>query len=247
MMKKDISVFRDEYFLNPNLQKIGYSMYAVRTSLISAVRSVKPQLKGIVVDLGCGEMPYRDFLMENGNITDYIGIDIEPTEYHNQVKPDLFWDGKNIPLPDNHADWFILTEFLEHYFDTQSILKEVYRVLKPGGQLFFTVPFVWPLHELPYDEYRFTPFSLEKHFRLAGFTNTDIKPLGGTNRSLAIILGVWKENFSTYSNNILKRWGKRMLIFALSRFYKYLLKNESIPENYSNHQYLSGLWGIIKR
>ncbi|MDR0824354.1 MAG: methyltransferase domain-containing protein [Prevotella sp.] len=204
-------------------------------------------MKGIVVDLGCGEMPYKDFLLENGNITNYVGIDIEPTEYHNQVKPDYYWDGNTIPLPDDYADWFILTEFLEHYFDTQHILKEIHRVLKPNGQIFFTVPCIWPLHEIPYDEYRFTPFSLEKHFRLAGYNNVEINPLGGINRSLAIMLGVWRENYYSWSASRLKRYGKRLLLRFLATFYNYLLKNDRLPEKYTNHNFISGLWGIVEK
>ncbi|MDR1091148.1 MAG: class I SAM-dependent methyltransferase [Prevotella sp.] len=236
-----------EQFIHLDLKKTGYSIYAIRTSLLSAITSVRPQIKGIVVDLGCGEMPYRDFLLENGNITEYIGIDIQPTEYHNQVKPDMYWDGENIPLPDNHADWFILTEFLEHYHDTQSILKEVHRVLKPGGCIYFTVPCVWPLHEIPYDEYRFTPFSMEKHFKLAGFNKIDIKPSGGMNRSLAITLGVWMENFRIWSPSRFRRYGKRAMLYLLSKFYNYLLKNEQVPEKYQNQTFISGLWGIVKK
>lgn len=244
-MAEDISDFRKDRFLEPNFEKIGYSLYAVRTSLLSAVTFVKPQLNGIVVDLGCGEMPYRDFLSETGNITEYIGIDIEPTEYHNKIKPDIYWDGEKIPLPDNYADWVIITEFLEHYFDTQSVLKEIYRVLKPDGRIFFTVPCIWPLHEVPYDEYRFTPYSLEKHFKLAGFKAIDIKALGGTNRSLAIMIGVWLENFRIYSPSRIRKYGKRAMVYLLSKYYKYLLKNESMPEDYTNHKFLSGLWGIV--
>lgn len=236
-----------DQFIQPELQKIGYSLYAIRSSLLVAIESVKPRIKGVVVDLGCGEMPYKELLMEDGNITQYIGIDWQPTEYHNQVKPDIYWDGKTIPLPDNHADWFILTEFLEHYFDTQSILKEIHRVLKPGGCIYFTVPCIWPLHETPHDEYRFTPFSLEKHFKSAGFNKVDIKPLGGINRSLAIMLGVWRENFQVWSPSRIKRYGKRGMLYLLSKFYNYLLKNERIPDNYNNHYFISGLWGIVEK
>jgi hypothetical protein len=67
-------------FIQPDLKKIGLSSYAVR-SLIMAVGQIKSDIKGIVVDLGCGEMPYRTYLQENGNITKYIGIDLMPTKY----------------------------------------------------------------------------------------------------------------------------------------------------------------------
>jgi SAM-dependent methyltransferase len=241
----DTNEYIKDQFLQPDLTKIGLSLYAIRSSLKNAVDEIKPQINGIVIDLGCGEMPYRDYLQKEDNITKYIGIDLKPTEYHNRVKPDMYWDGQTIPLSDNYADWFIVTEFLEHYFDTQHILKEIYRVLKPGGHVFFTVPFIWPLHEVPYDEYRFTPFSLEKHFKLAGFKGIEIKSLGGINRSLAILIGVWKDHFNYYSQRRYKRYMKRIFIFLLVKFYKYLLERDTILINYSNHKFSSGFWGIV--
>jgi SAM-dependent methyltransferase len=234
-------------FIQPDLTKIGLSSYAVRSSLKVAVDEVKSQIGGIVIDLGCGEMPYRDYLLKAGNITKYVGIDLKPTEYHNIVKPDMHWDGQMIPLPDNHADWILITEFLEHYFDTQHILKEIYRVLKPCGHVFFTVPFIYPLHEVPYDEYRFTPFSLEKHFKLAGFKGIKIKSLGGINRSLAILIGVWKENLNFYSKRRYKRYLKRIFILLLVYFYKYLLEKDNVLTTFSNHKFSSGFWGIVEK
>jgi SAM-dependent methyltransferase len=230
----------EKSFIRPDLNIIGFSSYAVRTSLITAINQVKPNIKGIVVDLGCGEMPYREYLTKEGKIKKYVGIDIQPTEYHNKIQPDLYWDGQTIPLPDNYADWVIATEFLEHYFDTQHILKEIYRVLKPDGCIFFTVPFLWPLHEIPYDAYRFTPFSLEKHFELAKFRNITVKSLGGLNRSLAIVVGVWIEHLKN-------RYIRKIIKLSWIMLYKWLLKKDKAQMSYSNHQFYSGFWGIAEK
>jgi ubiquinone/menaquinone biosynthesis C-methylase UbiE len=48
-------------------------------------------------------------------------------------------------MDDESVDFVLATEFLEHYFDTEKILVEIKRVLKPGGVL-FSVPNVL-LHE----------------------------------------------------------------------------------------------------
>ena len=68
---------------------------------------------------------------------------------------------------------------------------ETLRVMKPGAFLFFTVPFVWPLHDVPYDEYRYTPFSLGRHLSDSGFVNVTMDALGGWDRSLAQMIGLW--------------------------------------------------------
>ena len=73
----------------------------------------------------------------------------------------------------------------------RSVLAETARVLKPGGLLFFTVPFLWPVHNPPTDQYRFTPFALERHLGKAGFGNIEMQAFGGWDASLAQMIGLW--------------------------------------------------------
>jgi hypothetical protein len=63
--------------------------------------------------------------------------------------------------------------------------------LRPGGLLFFTVPFLWPLHDAPHDHYRYTPFALERLLSEAGFDEIELTPRGGWDASLAQMLGLW--------------------------------------------------------
>jgi hypothetical protein len=53
------------------------------------------------------------------------------------------------------------------------------------------VPFLWPLHDVPYDEYRYTPFSLERHLRNVGFDDIAIGAHGGWDASLAQMIALW--------------------------------------------------------
>jgi SAM-dependent methyltransferase len=71
------------------------------------------------------------------------------------------------------------------------VLGEIHRVLKPEGFLFVTVPFLWPLHEVPYDWQRLTPFALDQLLRDAGFKMIKIQALGGWDSSLAQCLGLY--------------------------------------------------------
>jgi hypothetical protein len=50
---------------------------------------------------------------------------------------------------------------------------------------------VWPLHEVPHDEHRYTPFALERLLRGAGFAGIEIRALGGWDAALASVLGLW--------------------------------------------------------
>ncbi len=136
-------------------------------------------------------MPYKEYILSNSNVTEYIGCDIENAIYQKKIQPDIFWDGSKIPLEDNSIDSVLATELFEHVPDVTSVLLELNRLLKPGGVLFFTVPFLWPLHDIPYDEYRYTPFSLKRIFENTGYTKITINALGGWNASLATMLGLW--------------------------------------------------------
>jgi SAM-dependent methyltransferase len=89
------------------------------------------------------------------------------------------------------VDSALLTEVLEHCPDPEIVLREVCRVLRPGGFLFLTVPFIWPIHDVPNDEFRYTPFSLVRLLESAGFANPFIEATGGRHAMLAVTLGLW--------------------------------------------------------
>lgn len=236
-MANELKKYKSDWFINLKLQNMRISFYLIRKSLLEAVTELKPKLHGVVVDLACGVMPYKEYL-QSDSIDKYIGIDIEPTEYHNQVKPDYYWDGKKIPLDDASVNFLIATEFLEHYFDTNHILKEINRVLKPGGMFFFTVPSVWPLHEAPYDYHRFTYFALEEHFKESGFDSWEIKPLGGFNYHLALSLALWND----YR---LPQKKQKLIKPFLNIIMKFLLKKDNKKTTFENGQMYSGLYGFV--
>ena len=182
----------DSAFLNPQLTPANLDRYIIRSRILQAIQQVLPELSGTLLDVGCGQMPYKPLLLSHDSkVEKYIGLDLQGGRHAQLLQPDLLWDGQTIPLDDASIDCAIATEVFEHCPELEVVLKEIWRVLKPGGILFFTVPFLWNLHEVPYDEYRYTPFSLQRHLKNSGFSTIEIKALGGWDASLAIILGLW--------------------------------------------------------
>ena len=179
-------------FLNSQLAPDFVDLYIVRTAIKKALDNHLPLFHGTLIDVGCGQMPYREYILTSQPLIEkYIGLDFAQGKYADLKKPDLTWNGTTIPLKDASVDCAMATEVLEHCHDPLITLKEIRRVLKPDGAFFITVPFLWPLHDTPHDHYRYTPFSLARLLAEAGFEDVEINALGGWNASLAQMIGLW--------------------------------------------------------
>lgn len=226
-------------FIDLDIRHLPPAVYLVRKSILKAVREVSHIATGTVVDLACGEMPYRREFTKSDSLN-YIGIDLDNNQYHNTIKPNLFWDGKTIPLNDNSVDFMLATEFLEHYFDTQHILGEIRRVLKPGGNLFITVPQIWPIHEPPWDYHRFTPFNLQEAFRIANFQKSKVSALGGHNYQFAIAIALWHEQQLGHRL-------KKITFPILKAILTALTSKDTLPKEFLNHTIFSGLSALATK
>ena len=106
----------------------------------------------------------------------YIGIDVEQSGHdHTHSKIDKFFDGINIPYEDNSFDYVIATEVFEHSFNLDKLLIDIRRVMKDDGVLFFTIPFCWNEHEIPFDFARYTRFGIAQILNENGFEITKIR------------------------------------------------------------------------
>jgi len=229
-MNKNLERLVEEEFLSIPLRPKTMLTYTMRTSILESIKEECADFCGIVLDVGCGLMPYRKIVEANPKVEKYIGMDWENPLYSNLVEPDLRWDGKQIPLEDESVDCVIATEFLEHYADTEVILHEIWRVLRQDGKVFATVPFVWNLHEIPHDEYRFTPFSLERLFVRVGFKDIKISALGGWNRALAQMVGLW----ITFAK--MPEVFRKFLRVVLFPVYVFLVKTDKKPEKFDDRE-----------
>lgn len=130
-----------------------------------------PYLKGNLLDAGCGRQPYRDmFQCEN-----YVGI-----EMSEMFKPDIVGDVKNMNAIETESfDSVLSNQVLEHVDDVGQAMSEIYRVLKPGGNLCITVPFIGRLHAMPHDYWRFSISGLRYLLQKHGFEVIFIEPMGG--------------------------------------------------------------------
>jgi len=109
---------------------------------------------GKLLDIGCGNKPYSEILKPL--IGEYVGCDIVQSS---DKQVDILCPANNIPIEDNSFDTVMSTQTIEHVEDHQGLVNEAYRLLKPNGFFIISGPLYWPLHEEPYDFFRFTSIS----------------------------------------------------------------------------------------
>lgn len=128
---------------------------------------------GIILDVGSGFSPYKNCIP----YTKYIRLDI-----NEMSKPDICCDLHEIKWESAYFDTVIATQVLEHLYEPQRAINEIYRILKPGGICILSTSFFYPYHPNPKDYYRFTQDSLNYLFK--DFSKVEIFHHG--NRILAL-------------------------------------------------------------
>lgn len=132
----------------------------------------RDRLGRYVMDVGQADAPRR--WLGNGYFT--MGL----------CDSDIGGDLLAVPVASEALDGVILTEVLEHCTDPFRAVAEVHRVLKPGGVLFVTSPFIWPWHGCgAYEDYwRFTDQGWE--LLLKDFSKVDIRSCDWTEEGSAL-------------------------------------------------------------
>jgi SAM-dependent methyltransferase len=163
--------------------------YLCLRDLRQAVKSfadthASPRHKLTIADLGCGNAPYKPFFE---GAKQYIGVDAYPGSAVDVVAP--IWE---TGLNDKSIDIAISTEVLEHTRYTQATIKEIHRFMKPGGYVFMTIPFLYPVHSDD-DQWRFTVNGLKDLFG-EGF-DVEVTPLGGPWTTLLLLPLVFLQSY----------------------------------------------------
>jgi SAM-dependent methyltransferase len=153
----------------------------------------------IVLDIGAGTSPYREYLKEQRYIShdfgQYEGVKLGGSvEYaHIDIRSDI----TNIPLESGSIDHIICTEVLEHVPRPLDAISEISRLLRIGGYAIITAPFTSGLHQEPYHYYAgFSPYFYEYASINFGLKIKEINQHGGFLRLMAQesmrLLGVYE-------------------------------------------------------
>ena len=166
-MRAALRKFYLDQTFNPGLTGLLINpFYHARKGLYRAIAGLAGSLRGRVLDVGCGQKPYEHlFACEQ-----YVGLEFDSEQNRMNKKADYFYAGGAFPFGNAEFDSAVCNQVLEHVFNPDDFVREIARVLKPGGALLLTVPFVWNEHEQPYDYARYSSFGLRALLERNGFT-----------------------------------------------------------------------------
>lgn len=167
MLKQLNDYYLRQQFFPGFISIIINPFFFFRRCLVQSMKKYAPKLEGKLLDFGCGCKPYQSLFT---NISEYIGVDLYNEGHdHQKEKIDVYYDGKTLPFENESFDCILSNEVLEHVPNLHETLMELNRVLKRGGKILLTVPFVCFEHELPYDFRRLTVAGLSKASNECGF------------------------------------------------------------------------------
>jgi SAM-dependent methyltransferase len=132
-------------------------------------------ISGTLLDLGCGTAPLEDFLDERA--ASVVKCDWQNSFHVTDIDVEADLNAK-LPFEDARFDTIVLSDVLEHIHKPHLLLSEVKRILKCGGMLIGNSPFIYLLHEEPYDYHRYTKYYYSKTFEELGFTSFELYSYG---------------------------------------------------------------------
>lgn len=203
------------------LDTVGLTSKIVRARLEPFVE--RHATTGRTLDIGSAHGPYAKHFPNrvSTDIAEGPGVDVVADAH------DLS------PFPDASFDCVLATEVLEHLHTPERAIREMYRVLAPGGSLVLTTRFIFPLHDVPHDYWRFTSYGL-RHL-LRDFEIKELVAETGTIGTLAVLyerIGFQCDTFYFKPLGVLWLLSSKLTLLlqrALTKEYGDVTRAERVP------------------
>ena len=202
-----------------------------------AYKEASKLISGTVLEIGCGEGYGISELVKFSE--KYIGVDKFDTFISEEIKKnnDIVFHKMEIPpllnIEANSIDFVVTFQVIEHIKDDHYFLKEIFRVLKPGGKLLLTTPNkLMSLSRNPWHIREYTPFEM-KDILSKYFAKTQVNGVYGN----GLVMEYYKKNkgsvkkitrFDIFNfQYILPRWILQVPYDILNRFNRKKLKSDN--------------------
>ena len=133
--------------------------FRIRDSFNTPVESTREQLFKVFLahckGKKCLQIGVKDNIGEKFG-PNWVSVD----KYDTRDFIDYHYDIHNLEFESESFEAVVCWSILEHVPDPQKAVSELYRVLKPGGEIWVQLPFLYPYHEAPKDYWRVTPDGL---------------------------------------------------------------------------------------
>jgi SAM-dependent methyltransferase len=181
--------------------------YAVRGPLVRWLRSEGERGGGgRILDVGCGVKPYEPLFRPYAS---YVGVDVD------NPAADVEGAAEELPVEDASFDLVLCTQTLEHCLDPAAAVRELRRVVAPGGRVLASTHGVQVYHPAPEDLWRWTHAGLERLFRDNGdWSAVRVQPGSGTTACVAMLAAYYVHHVAERAR---LRAAGRVLIAALNR------------------------------
>lgn len=202
-----------------------------------AYKEASKLISGTVLEIGCGEGYGISELVQFSK--KYIGVDKFDTYISADIKKnnDIIFHKMEIPpllnIEANSIDFVVTFQVIEHIQDDHYFLREIFRVLKPGGKLLLTTPNkLMSLSRNPWHIREYTPFEMKDILRKY-FVKSEVKGVYGND----IVMEYYQKNKESVKKitrydifnlqYLLPRWALQIPYDILNRFNRNKLKSEN--------------------
>ena len=141
--------------------------------------------QGVTLDIGSGRQTVRPHLAPG---VTYLPLDYYETAVNwYEFLPAVFGDAQRLPVATQSFDTVFSLDVMEHLPDPNDAMAEIARVLRPGGRAILRIPFLYPLHDRPFDFNRWTAHGLERMVTRHGLIVVNLRPIGNPVQTSALL------------------------------------------------------------
>ncbi len=226
--RPDDLIFKLKLFLKKYPKFFLFLYYTLGTFVGKSAQKTVANLSkdAFIINLGSGVHTVRE---------DAVNVDILPLE-----GVDVVADVHNLPFYDNSADAVVAEFMLEHLKDPETAVAEMFRVLKPGGMIYISTPFIIGYHSSPGDYYRWTTEGLRE--LLKDFHEKELGIAVGPTNAMTYILREWLAMFFSFNSVFLHQifWLIFIVLFIPLNWLDFIFKRYKTASNIAHAYYFIG-------